>query len=227
MNYPYFLEDRLKPILYLYDSAAPIYEEIKRKIDSGEAPYDATRHPDDESDEPLFLEEWEQANAALDLLGMSCLGHVQTALHVFLHHFTEGMWGAKALGAVSQMKQKSWLANFRALYATDPSLDWNNSEADLGFIEEMILTRNTSQHGGELYSTYTYQDERHREKFPDSSFGDPNWLGHSVVHGTRLLVTGEHLHQAAEAVRTLARFLDSASRARKQEVWLERRTKSD
>ena len=165
--------------------------------------------------------------SALDLLGMSCLAHVQTALNVFLRQFTEGVWGKKALADVSLMNQKSWVANYRALYATDPALDWNNSGADLDFIEEMILTRNASQHGGELYSSFTFQDERHREKFPDSSFGDPNWPGRGVVFRARLLVTRDRLHQAADSVRTLAKFLHSASRKRKQEVWRERRSKPD
>ena len=148
------------------------------------------------SDEPLFLEEWERANAAVDLLGMSVSRARPTALNVFLRHFTEGMWGKDALAKVKRMGQKSWLANYRALYATKPSLDWNSSGADLGFIEEMILTRNTAQHGGDLYSTYTFQDgdtgtnSRNRH-----SAIQTGWA--MVSFSARLLVTRERLHQVA------------------------------
>ncbi len=226
MNYPHFLEDRLKAILYLYDNSAPTFEEIKRKIEAAEPPYNAARHPDDDSSEPLFFAEWEKADTALDLLGMSCLGHIQTALHTFLRDFTEGMWGKEALTAASKMNQKSWFGNYRALYATDQTLDWSLSGANLDFMEDMILTRNASQHGGELYSTGTFQDERHRAKYPSSSFGDPKWAGHGPVFRTRLIVTQEHLNQAVDAVRTLSKFLDSASLARQREIWREGKANS-
>jgi len=208
VNYPHFLNERLKFAIYLYDATVPQFEEIKRKIEADEPPYQSYRHPEDDNSDPPFLEEWEQADLAADALGMACLGHIQIAFHLFLKEFTAHAFRPDALKMVSQMKQGSWFGNFRAFYATatDREFDWKNSGVDLKFLEEVILTRNNSQHPDDLLSPYTIQDEKHRETHPDSSFRHPTWS----ANFPRLFVSREKLVAATEAVSKLAKYLDDA-----------------
>jgi len=208
MNFQHFLDERLNFAIYLYDSAVPPFEEIKRKINENEPPYEECRHPEDDGSEPMFLEQWEQADLAVDVLGMTCLGQVQIALNTFLREFTLRSFGQEALDSVGQMKQKSWLGNYRAAYETNPDLDWKNSGANLELLEEVVLTRNDFQHNAELLTQYTFQDKKHQEKYPDSSFLHPTWR--TILRDRRLYVTREKLVDATDAVRTLAEYLDEA-----------------
>ena len=209
MNFQHFLNERLNFALFLYDSTVPQFEEIKRKIETEDAPYNYSRHSGDESDEPLFQAEWEQADLGVDVIGMTCLGQVQIALNTFLKEFTKRAFGQKTLDQIPLMKQKSWLANFRAFYATNPDFEWANSGADLGLLEEVILTRNDFQHNTDLLNPYTFQDDKHKEKYPDSSFRHPTWSA-IFPRNARLYVTREKLDGATEAVRILAKYLEYA-----------------
>ena len=205
MNLLHFLDERLNFALYLYDSTAPRFLEIARKIEAGEEPFVDRRHPDDPDPEPAYLEEWERADLAVEVVGMSCLGLVQSALHAYLKKFV----GKDLLGPIKQMKQGSWVENFKAAFGTDPDFDWAGSGVDLSLIEEIVLTRNSFQHGDDLLTVYTFQDDKHAAKYPTSHFGHATWRK-GYFRNARLTVTREKLVASVEAVRTLCRFLDDA-----------------
>jgi hypothetical protein len=46
MDLVYFLKEKLRVATYLYESAAPLFEEIHRKIGEHEPPYDSTGDPE-------------------------------------------------------------------------------------------------------------------------------------------------------------------------------------
>jgi hypothetical protein len=71
MEVQWFLEERTTFLRYYYDKAASQFLEVLRKIDAKEAPYNDDVH--DDSDEPLYLEEWSTAADGLELLGRSCV----------------------------------------------------------------------------------------------------------------------------------------------------------
>lgn len=208
-----FLDDRLKFVSYLYDSTVPPFQEIKRKIEEHEDPYDSYRHPEDEDDEPPFQEEWERADLAIDVIGMSCLGLVENALHLYLTQFVKEVGGKELLNRVCQMKQKGWFAKFRALFATDPDYDWATSGADIDLLEQINLTRNDFQHNGDplLLLPCTYQDKKHAERFPNSAFRHSTWPP-SLFRNARLVVTRDKLEASMRAVRILAEHLIKAER---------------
>jgi hypothetical protein len=117
------------------------------------------------------------------------------------------------LDQVSKMSQGNWLANFRALFATDPDFDWTNSGADLELLEEMVLTRNSFSHTEELTTPYVFQTNKHAEKHPESRFRDPKWPT-SFFRNSRLHVTRGQLDASILAVRTLCSYLAASRRKR-------------
>ena len=72
LNLQYCVDSRLKFVSCIYDSAVAVFLETKRKIENEEDPYVDRRPPEAEGE--MFLEEWEQADVALDVLGMACIG---------------------------------------------------------------------------------------------------------------------------------------------------------
>ena len=51
MDLAHFLNERLRFVEYFHAHTTALFEDIKSKIDAGEAPYIDTRHPDDPDDE--------------------------------------------------------------------------------------------------------------------------------------------------------------------------------
>ena len=175
MDFLYFLRDHLRFIRYFYEIAMQPFEEIKRKIRAGEAPYVDQRDPDRDDYEPAFLAEWEDADVAMDVIGMTCLGMLQTAFQSFLREHVKAIGGDTLFKHVSQMKQGSWFANYRTLFVNELRTDWAGSGVDLDLLEQVILTRNDFQHKVEITSAIVYQSKKHAEKYPDTPFRDPGW----------------------------------------------------
>lgn len=117
----YFLNERLKFIEQLYESAVAPFEEIKRKIDEGEPPYVDYRDPE-YADEPAFLSEWEQANDSIMVIGHWCLCMVQAAFRAYLKEFigpSGSIWWKPRvlLNRLTNKKGKNWFGRYRQLAA--------------------------------------------------------------------------------------------------------------
>jgi len=203
------VEERLRLALYVFDLGTPPFEEIKRKIEASEHPYEYRGW--DDAVEDAYQEAFEDAGAAVQVIAMACLGLVQTALHVFLKEFVETSFGPQALAGVSQNGERGWLLQFKKFFAAKPEYDWANSGADFGLIEQTILTRNDFQHSVNLVSRYPYQDSKHKAKYADSAFLDPAFDGAGMTEHP-LIVTRETLESSISAVRTLCEYLVSAGR---------------
>jgi hypothetical protein len=65
MDVLYFLNKRTEFIKNFYEDASFQFTDRKNKIDAGEFPFDP---PYSENGEPAFLDEWIEANEALDVL---------------------------------------------------------------------------------------------------------------------------------------------------------------
>src|ERR1019366_8603357 len=108
----YFVDERLNLALYTFDLGTPPFEEVRRKIEASEPPYD---HPSgrDDSEDDAYQEAFENANVAIQVIGMSCVELVQTALHAFLKEFVERSFGRLLLDRVSQIKKDGWFLKFK------------------------------------------------------------------------------------------------------------------
>src|SRR5689334_8765195 len=115
MDLDHFLNQRLKFVEYFYTSTTTAFEEIKRKIDAGEPPYIDTR-AGEECDEPAFLEEWLNADAAMNVAGVACLDILQSTLHVFLEEYVREIGQQHLISRMKEMGQKGWLRNYEAFF---------------------------------------------------------------------------------------------------------------
>src|SRR5687768_17230296 len=81
MDVLYFLKERTRVLEYFYNSASLPFNEIKRKIEGAEAPFDDP--PYDESGEPAYLEEWLDADLGLEILGRNCISMLSATLQLY------------------------------------------------------------------------------------------------------------------------------------------------
>src|ERR1039457_4614591 len=79
------LVDRLSAVERLYESAAGVFIERKRKIDAREKPYQPPPfNPDTDDPEPPFLEEWIEANEFENIIGQACISIIHSCLKDYL-----------------------------------------------------------------------------------------------------------------------------------------------
>jgi hypothetical protein len=204
MDLLYFLRQRTRFVRYVSDTVVPHLAEIKRKIETGEEPYIDRRYYED-ADEPAFLQEFEDADLAVDVIGMTCLGMLQSAFLSFLREYVKEVGGPELLGRVSKMKRGSSLQNFHAFFAKVLGIDWSKSGVDLALIEQVVLTRNDFQHNAEIFSGYVFQTSNHAQKYPDTAFRHPSW---PELLDARLTVDRDKLEASIRAVEGLCEYLE-------------------
>jgi hypothetical protein len=69
MDLLYFLNRRLTFVQNLYDSTVGPFEERKRQIEGEEALYLYTGNPENYGGDPPFLEEWQEADDSVMVIG--------------------------------------------------------------------------------------------------------------------------------------------------------------
>lgn len=173
MDVLYFFQRRTKFIRDFYDNTAPTFEEIKRKVEKYESPYELP--PDYDDTEPPYLEEWQEADGAVEFLGQSCLSYLAASLKLFLDESrgeTERSFGdvpgfpkfdaklAKSEGAIAA--NHAW---FETL-----GIDLNDSGVAPALLEEVLLTRNRVQHPESIGFSWLKQSASDYKKFPQPFF---------------------------------------------------------
>jgi hypothetical protein len=81
MNYMYFVDDRLKRALFIFDLGTAPFQEIKRKFEASGPPY--VYRGRDDAVEDAYQEAFENADVAIQVIGMSSLGLVETARYTY------------------------------------------------------------------------------------------------------------------------------------------------
>jgi hypothetical protein len=206
MELDHFLNQRLKFVQFFYSNTVAAFEEIVRKINAGEPPYIDER-PFEDCDEPAFLEEWSDAQDAMNVAGVACLDILQSTLHVFLDEYMCEIGGKHLVPRMKEMGRKSWFRNYEAFFDESLGIKWANSGVDLNLIEQVILARNDFTHNPDLLSVHSFQTDFHSTKHPDSAFTRRDWP--AFFKGKVLYVSAEDLARAIEAVRQFAEYLES------------------
>jgi hypothetical protein len=202
----YFVDERLGFIRYFYEKAAGLFHETKRKIEEHEEPYDDPGYGSEYQDAPPFLEEWENADAAANITGATCLDLLQSTFHSFLHQYMREIGGAHLIPHLREMKKGSWFGNYRELFRRLLDIEWEKSGADIQFLEQVILTRNDFSHNLELGSLTAYQTDEHSKKYPESAFADLRWR--RLFAQKPLIVPKDRVDQAIEVVHRLCEYLE-------------------
>lgn len=203
MDLVHLLKRKLHVADYLYENAAPPFEETQRKISEHEPPYAYGGDPEDYCGDEFYTE-WSDSEDALDALGASCLAIVQQAAHAYLKAWVLEIGGKEVWEA--KLPGDGWFGKCRHLLQV-AKIDLEPCAAAVAIIEQGILARNDFIHNDDLLDTMTMQSEEHKTKYPKTKFADPRWTV-EPANPIRLRVTRESLKEAIDAVARLCQYLD-------------------
>ncbi|WP_404939775.1 hypothetical protein P7C00_15300 [Pseudomonas sp. JDS08PS003] len=124
------------------------------KIDAQEAPYQPPPFdPDTMSLEPEFLQEWLRAQAGFQMVGQTCLSMLSDTLKIFFMTHEE-INGFDCMGACGKgfFKKNGFIQGYRTGFA-HYGVDWSQCLVDFDILEQVVLARNSTQHGNDIIST--------------------------------------------------------------------------
>lgn len=214
MDIRYFLERRLAFIEQYYRSAAAPFLERKRLIEAGEEPFVP---PYSEDGEPPYLEEWLEADESLQILGQTCISMLSASFHLYFttweHHL--GVPVAESLKSI--FKKRGWLNGYKAYFAKNFQVKFEDSGCNLQLLEELVLARNRVQHPESITSRSTSYSNDDLKKLPSPFFvsewevelmtgadeGEQSWLVPPTI-----TVTEEKLQAALAEVRRFSEWLE-------------------
>lgn len=148
MDVGWFLKQRIGFIRGLYgDSTAPFVERM-RLIEAEEPPFEP---PYSEDGEPAFLTEWIEGSDSVQVLGHTCVSILAGALHAYFETW-ERSAGIEIDPEVPKglFRKKGWLHGYQAVFAKALDVRFEDSNADLVLLEQVVLARNRTQHPGSL-----------------------------------------------------------------------------
>ncbi|PSS59206.1 hypothetical protein [Pseudomonas sp. BBP2017] len=215
MDVDFFLKERTTFIKHYYDEAIAPFAETMQKIESGVPPFQPPPfNPQTMSDEPAFLEEWLRAQTGFQVVGQTCVSMLSESLKIFFvtHEKNLGLDFEKSLG--KNVFSKGFIRGYRTCFAKI-GVDWSNCPANFSILEQVVLSRNASQHATSITSTRANHVVGSLRKHPNPLFVSihemsllasrgGSWMMAPAVHVTR-----EALHQAVDEVEKLAEWMSS------------------
>lgn len=190
-----------------------------RRIEAGEPPFD--NPPIAEDGEPPYLTEWCNTQTALDVVGQSCVGLLSDTVKLFFAH-----WSSRVVpfsldaSEMKLMKERGFLAGYRKALGEIYDTDWSDCPVRFDIIEQVVLARNRTQHGGSLMTLRVTHDRHTLNRHPRPHFASAdeieNWAGGAEADGgswggfgaPAVTVSREALFTAIEEVERLAQWLD-------------------
>ena len=214
MDARYFLRERTKSVRYFYEGAAAPFEEIQRKITNQEPAFD--NPPYSEDPEPAFLEEWLDAQTALQMLGFSCVALLSETLKLYFERLRTTVIRFEFQEGHGPSKKRSFVECYRLALGEILGTDWTNTPISFDLIEQVVLVRNRTQHGGDLTSFAVNHDPRTLRSHPRPFFAEDADLQTWADNGSnldtffapRVEVTRETLFAALEHSDMLADWVE-------------------
>ena len=199
-------KDKLRFIERFYLSASAPFVETKRKIDTGEAPFEPPPFdPDYDDTDPPFLSEWSDAEDSVNLIGQAALCLVQSTLKQYLDGFIRLCQHEPPAG------KGNWFKRYKTFFLESLGVDWDHSPVPLAEIEEVNLVRDDAQHSGMAHGMTRYLSENYQSRFPEGLFAYPFDKEVDRNHGNPFLpiyVTQDNLREAIQRIETFCEFLD-------------------
>lgn len=203
------LRDKLRFIERFYKLASEPFRETKRKIEVQEEPFiPPSFDPETATDfDPPFLEEWQEADESLNLVGQAALNLVQASFRDYL------AWFLKSNDVELSAKGAHWLERYRNEFLQTYGIDWSKGPVSMNELEEVNLARNDVEHQGQPFGMTRSQSKDHQARFPLRVFvhevdrqiaasSGRAWLG-------RIQITQGNLAEAIRRIETFCQFLDS------------------
>lgn len=146
MDILFFLKERTKFIRFYYECAEKPFGDTIWKIEAGEAPSDQPLDHEYVDGEPPFMEEWSNANLALNILGCSCVSMLSASLQLYFK-----TWETE-LGIQWQPKEREkafktgFIQGCKECFGDVLKLSWSDCPANFELLEQVVLARNRDQH---------------------------------------------------------------------------------
>jgi hypothetical protein len=206
-----FLKIRTEFIRRFHETATEPFGETKRKIEAGQAPFEA--HPLYDDPEPPFLEEWSEADISLQILGRTCLSMLAGTLKLYLQAWQEELGIRVETKELGKLIRKNGL-----IYGYQKILHFSLEDcpADLPLIEQVVLARNRDQHPDAIYTMHVHHTLGDLKKYAKPFFiSEYEWTMHSDQGMTERIwiqpavsVSRNMLFEAIKEVENLAEWLE-------------------
>ncbi len=213
MDVLFFLNERTRFIRAFYETAAPPFEEILRKIEAGEPPYEP---PYSEDGEPPFLTEWQEADLGSKVLGQTCVSMLSEALKLYFQTWEAELGVRWEPGERERYFKRGFVQAYKRVLEELCGIPWDQCTADFDLLEQITLARNASQHPEDIFTIEGRHDMKTRARFPSPFFVSgterhlvsvenpaPEWFA------PRIHVDREKLTAAIEEVEKLAEWLET------------------
>jgi hypothetical protein len=201
-----------------YKQASFPFLEAKRKIREHEEPFNDP--PFDDSGDPPYLKEWEEADEAVEVLGQACVSFLSGSLKLFLNESEQEFrkfYGPLPEKDASTFKKHGFVTGYQHWFAS-MGINMEDSRVDISVVSEIVYTRNMAEHHNSIGSMQLSQDESAQKKFPRPFFANPIEDGifaqqleedpDAAMFGGLLSVQPEKLHAAIDAVEKLCDWLE-------------------
>ena len=171
MDIFWFLKHRTAFIRSFYKRASQPFVDTKEQINNSAPPFD--KPPFDESGDPPYLEEWQDAEDALEVLGQMCLSCLTTALQLYLRE-TVGKVRQRvgANATVPPLQQKRGFAGYETWFGNF-DIQFQCARANIQLIREIISTRNLIQHPESIALMHAHQRDADHKRFRRPFFAHP------------------------------------------------------
>lgn len=213
MDALYFLNSRTSFIRFFYAESSAAFSGVKDKIENALPPFDDP--PYSEDPEPPYLEEWMDAEAALDVLGVACISMLSDSLKLYFKTLEE-----RVIGFGFENRKAAFRGGFVPAYLAALGeilgTDWSDCPVDLALIEQIVLVRNRGQHGEDLTSFHVTHDKATLDKHPRPFFvADSELSALTAEEGSlasllmpTVKVDSAGLHRALDEVDALASWVE-------------------
>jgi len=162
----FFIKDRLKFASYFFENASKPFIHIVSEIEKEEPPYVPEY---DESGEPEYLQEWQDARTGFESVGLAALSMVASSLQLFLNDWVRYRLEARGEPQYKRNHKKGWFHAYCKILEK-VGVDLKSCPANLELIEQAVLARNRGQHPEVLNMLQTTHSKRDLEKYPNPYF---------------------------------------------------------
>ncbi len=213
MDVNFFLNQRTAFIRGFFDAAIVGFLETQRRIDQAEPPFD--NPPYSEDPEPAYLAEWIDAGTGAELVAQACVSLLSDTLKLYFNTLRKEIRfifdkREKALA------KKSFVRAYQAALGEILETDWSDCPVRFDIIEQVVLARNLSQHGGDLTSFRVPHDARSLRRHPEPLFASKaEWRAWQESGGGDLSflmpavhITREALFAAIDEIDQLGEWID-------------------
>jgi hypothetical protein len=179
-------------------------------------PYSEDVLPYSEDDEPAFFAEWLEAEESLQVLGHACVSMLSASFHLYFKTW-ERQFNVPAGEKYKSDFKQGWFNGYKAYFLGEFNIAFEDSQCNLGLLEEITLARNRVQHPEliENQSTHYSEDDLKKlqspffidsldfELFNEQEEGERGWLMPPAIH-----VTPEKFLAAVAEVARFAEWLE-------------------